>query len=367
MDNVMIFEDKKVEVFELNGQVLFNPKHVADCLGISDVNSAIRNFNNKQVVKLKNSDMCNKHIQNSNIQNMNIRKLNNAGENFLTESGVYKLIFKSRKPNAEKFQDWVTDEVLPSIRKHGAYLTPEKIEETLTNPDTIIQLAKILKEEQLKSAKLTKENEKLNKKIMLQEPKVIFAEAVKESKNSIYIGDLARILKQNGFDIGQSRLFDLLRRKGYLYKNKDVNIPTQKSMDLGLFEIIMSNTKGKVNKTVFVTGKGQLYFINLFINKNRERVIETVDIKYVYENQNKEYFINYEEIRKYMLENYGDEPYINEIMDDIDIWIDTIPDKKDISEVTSGREIIDIFKCISASLKKENRKDFNINIGLVAC
>ena len=192
----MIFENKQVEVFELNGQVLFNPYDVGNCVDLIDsyVRMAIKEMNMKQVVKLKNSD----------VNSIDIRKLNNAGENFLTESGVYKLIFKSRKPNAEKFQDWVTDEVLPSIRKHGAYLTPEKIEETLTNPDTIIQLAKILKEEQLKASKLTKENEKLNKKIMLQEPKVIFAEAVKESKNSIYIGDLARILKQNGFDIGQS-------------------------------------------------------------------------------------------------------------------------------------------------------------------
>ena len=111
MENLMIFEGKEVEVFELNGQILFNPKHVAECLEISDVNSSIRNFNEKQVVKLKNSDMYNMHI----------RKLNNAGENFLTESGVYRLIFNSRKQEAEKFRDWVTDEVLPQIRKTGSY------------------------------------------------------------------------------------------------------------------------------------------------------------------------------------------------------------------------------------------------------
>ena len=111
MANLMIFEGKEVEVFELNGQVFFNPKHVAECLEISDVNSSIRNFNEKQVVKLKNSDMYNVHI----------RKLNNAGENFLTESGVYRLIFNSRKQEAEKFRDWVTDEVLPQIRKTGSY------------------------------------------------------------------------------------------------------------------------------------------------------------------------------------------------------------------------------------------------------
>ena len=111
MDNIMIFENKQVEVFELNGQVLFNPYDVGNCLDLTDssVRMAIKEMNMKQVVKLKNSD----------VNSIDIRKLNNAGENFLTESGVYKLIFKSRKPNAEKFQDWVTGEVLPSIRKHG--------------------------------------------------------------------------------------------------------------------------------------------------------------------------------------------------------------------------------------------------------
>ncbi|NFI05182.1 hypothetical protein FC959_12315 [Clostridium botulinum] len=119
MNNLMIFENKPVEVFEWNRKILFNPKHVADCLDIADVNSSIRNFNEKQVIKLTNSDM---HI-------MHTRKLNNAGENFLTESGVYKLIFKSKKAEAEKFQDWVTDEVLPSIRKTGAYQMPKMSKE----------------------------------------------------------------------------------------------------------------------------------------------------------------------------------------------------------------------------------------------
>ena len=112
----MIFEGHDVEVFELNGQVLFNPKHVAECLDITDVNSSIRNFNEKQVIKIKNSDMHNLHI----------RKLNNAGENFLTESGVYKLVFKSHKPNAEAFTDWIADEVLPTLRKTGSYEMPKK-------------------------------------------------------------------------------------------------------------------------------------------------------------------------------------------------------------------------------------------------
>lgn len=116
MNDLMIFEGHEVEAFELNGEVLFNPYHVAECLEISDVKSSIRNFNDKQVVKVKNSD----------VRSMHFRKLNNAGENFLTESGVYKLVFKSRKPNAEKFTDWVTDEVLPTLRKTGSYKMPKK-------------------------------------------------------------------------------------------------------------------------------------------------------------------------------------------------------------------------------------------------
>lgn len=112
MYDLMIFEGHEVEVLEVEGQVLFNPKHVAECLEIADVNSSMRNFNEKQVVKLTNSK----------LQNMHFRKLHNTGENFLTESGVYKLVFKSHKPNAEAFTDWIADEVLPTIRKTGGYI-----------------------------------------------------------------------------------------------------------------------------------------------------------------------------------------------------------------------------------------------------
>ncbi|ENY8698294.1 Bro-N domain-containing protein [Clostridioides difficile] len=111
MNNLMVFEGKEVEIFELDGRILFNPKHVAECLGIKNVNDSISKMNEKQVVKLTNSK----------IGLTDFRKLHNRGENFLTESGVYKLIFKSKKKEAEKFQDWVTDEVLPNIRKHGSF------------------------------------------------------------------------------------------------------------------------------------------------------------------------------------------------------------------------------------------------------
>lgn len=116
-NNLMVFEGHNVEIFEWEGKVLFNPKHVAECLEIKDVNSSIRNFNEKQVIKLTNLD----------VHDMHIRKLNNRGESFLTESGVYKLIFKSHKEEAEKFQDWVTDEVLPTIRKTGGYVNNDEL------------------------------------------------------------------------------------------------------------------------------------------------------------------------------------------------------------------------------------------------
>ena len=121
MNDLMIFEGHEVEVFELNGTVLFNPYHVGECLELSD--SAVRNYlakmNEKQAVMLKNSD----------VRDKDIRKLNNAGEKFITESGVYKLVFKSRKPNAEAFTDWVTDEVLPTLRKTGSYEMPKQKQE----------------------------------------------------------------------------------------------------------------------------------------------------------------------------------------------------------------------------------------------
>mgnify|MGYP005782639603 FL=1 len=257
MNNLMIFEGKQVEVFEFEGKVLFNPYHVGECLdlGESAVRMAIKKMNQNQVVKLKNPD----------VKDIDIRKLNNAGENFLTESGVYKLIFKSHKEEAERFQDWVTDEVLPTIRKHGAYLTEDTLAKAIENPDFTIGLLTNLKEEREK-------RKLLEAKVEADKPKVIFAEAVDAAQTSILVGDLAKLLKQNGVNTGQKRLFEWLRTNGYLISRKgnDYNSPTQKSMELGLFEIkerTINNPDGsiRITKTPKVTGKGQVYFINKFL------------------------------------------------------------------------------------------------------
>lgn len=193
---------------------------------------------------------------------------------FISESIFYKLCFKAENQTALKFQDMVTEEILPSIRKHGGYLTPAKIQEVLLNPDTIIQLATNLKEKMAENDTLKNTVKEKDLRIADMQPKVNFANAVATSHTSILVGDLAKLLKQNGVDIGANRLFEWLRENGYLIKRKGVdwNMPTQKSMDLGLFEIkesTVNNPDGsvRINKTPKVTGYGQQYFINIFLVK----------------------------------------------------------------------------------------------------
>ena len=185
----------------------------------------------------------------------------------VTESGLYSIILLSRKPEAKKFKRWVTHEVLPTIRRHGAYVTPAKLEELMNDPDSWIKVLTALKEE--RAAK-----ERLQLEATENKPKVIFADAVSVSEGTILIGELAKILKGNGIEIGQNRLFEKLRQYGYLIKRKgtDYNAPTQRAMDLGLFrvkETAITHSDGHVtiSKTTKVTGKGQQYFINLFLGK----------------------------------------------------------------------------------------------------
>lgn len=183
---------------------------------------------------------------------------------FINESNLYKLVFQSRKPQAEKFSDWVTSEVLPTIRKHGAYMSSEVIEKTLSDPDYLIRLATNLKEEKAKRALAEAQIEK-------DKPKVLFADSCEVAENSILIGEFAKRLKQNGFDIGQNKLFEWLRQHDYLCKSGErKNLPTQYSMELGLFEIktrVLSNPNGSVRttSTTKITGRGQIYFTNKFL------------------------------------------------------------------------------------------------------
>lgn len=185
----------------------------------------------------------------------------------INESGIYNVILLSRKPEAKKFKRWVTHEVLPTIRKTGGYVANEDlfINTYLPHAD---EPTKLMFKTQLEVIK------NLNNKIELDRPKVVFANAVAAAETSILIGDLAKLLKQNGIETGQKRLFSWLRENGYLIKRKgaDYNSPTQKAMEMGLFEmketaVALPDDHVRINKTTKVTGKGQQYFINLFLQK----------------------------------------------------------------------------------------------------
>lgn len=253
--NIEIFKynNNEIRTQLINGEPYFVGKDVASVLDYKEPNKAI--------VRHVDSDDRTKYPI--------IDNLGRSQDSYLiNESGLYSLILSSKLPQAKEFKRWVTSEVLPSIRKHGAYMNEQTLEQALTSPDFLIQLATKLKDEQAK-------NRQLQGTIKEQQPKVIFADAVNASHTSILVGELAKLIKQNGVDLGQKRLFEWLRNKGYLIKRKgcDWNMPSQKSLDMGLFEIresTHSNADGsiKICKTPKVTGKGQLYFINKFLRKD---------------------------------------------------------------------------------------------------
>ena len=182
----------------------------------------------------------------------------------INESGLYNVILRSDKPEAKPFRKWVTSEVLPTIRRHGMYATPDTVEKMLADPDTTIKLLETIKQE--RAARMA-----LEAKAEADKPKVLFADAVSASHTSILVGDLAKLLRQNGVEIGQNRLFSFQREKGYLCSQGErYNLPTQRSMDRGWFQvkettINQPNGSVRITRTVKVTGKGQQYFINLFL------------------------------------------------------------------------------------------------------
>lgn len=185
----------------------------------------------------------------------------------INESGLYHVILRSDKPEARPFRKWVTSEVLPTIRRHGMYATPDTVEKLLEDPDTTIKLLETIKQERASRLALEAKAEE-------DKPKVLFADAVSASHTSILVGELAKLLKQNGVDIGQNRLFAYLRENGYLIKRtgSDYNMPTQRSMERGWFKIkerTVQEPNGSISvkKTSLVTGKGQQYFINLFLSE----------------------------------------------------------------------------------------------------
>ena len=250
MNEIKVFDNPefgKVRTMEINGEPYFVGKDVAEILGYTKARNAIASH-------VDSEDKKDAPIQGDlgGTQEMTV----------INESGLYSLILSSKLPKAKEFKRWVTSEVLPSIRKHGAYA----VDELLNDPEFAIKTFTALKEERERSKRLSEQ-------IEADKPKVIFADSVSAAKSSILIGDLAKILKQNGVNIGQNRLFEWFRQNGFLIKSgSSKNMPTQKAAEMGLFEVKVStvnNPDGSIRetKTTKVTGKGQVYFVNKFLGR----------------------------------------------------------------------------------------------------
>ena len=238
---------------EINGEFWLVGKDVAQALGYKNPQEAIRN-----------------HVDEEDKGVSEI--LTPGGKQsvpIINESGLYSLVLSSKLPTAKKFRRWVTSEVLPSIRKHGAYMTQETLEAAILNPDYLLKVATALKEE-------TDKRKSLESKVQADAPKVLFADSVAASTSTVLIGELAKIMRQNGINMGEKRLFQWMRDNGYLVKRKgtDHNMPTQLSMEQGLFrvkETVISHSDGhtSISKTPKVTGKGQTFFLNKFLREGK--------------------------------------------------------------------------------------------------
>ena len=252
MHELKIFESPEfgtVRTVTINGEPWLVGKDVAEALGYSNPRKAI-------------SD----HVD---AEDRGVTKCDTLGGpqemTIINESGLYALVLSSKLPTARRYKHWVTSEVLPSIRKHGLYATAETAERLLSDPDFVIRLFTEIKAEK-------EMRQKLEAEAAANAPKVLFADSVEASKTSILVFDLAKLIRQNGVDIGGKRLFAWMRDNGYLVRRKgaDYNMPTQKAMEMGLFEVketAITHADGhiSVNRTPKVTGRGQVYFINKFL------------------------------------------------------------------------------------------------------
>lgn len=241
------FENHEVRSLLLNNEPWFVGKDVADVLGYSNSRKAMADHVDDEDKEVLTS------------RNVTLENIPNRGITVVNESGLYSLILSSKLPSAKKFKRWVTSEVLPALRKTGQYQVKE-----LSGSELMARA--LIEAQNVLAAK--------DKVIEEMKPKVVFADAVATSHTSILVGELAKILKQNGIDMGQKRLFAWLREKGYLIKRQgtDYNMPTQKAMELGLFEIkegsyVNGSGVNITTKTPKITGKGQQYFINKFLAK----------------------------------------------------------------------------------------------------
>lgn len=242
------YGDSSLRVVEIGSQPWFVAKDVCGILGLANMRSSLAALDEDE---------------------KGVHTMDTLGGNqemtVISEPGLYSLILRSRKPEAKTFKRWVTHEVLPSIRRHGMYATESVVDAMLADPEAMIRTLTALKEERAKRVRLEAQAQ-------ADAPKVVFADAVASAKTDILIGDLAKILRGNGVDTGQRRLFEWMRVNGYLIRQRGSswNMPTQKAMDMGLFRVkesVVTHVDGHttVNRTTKVTGRGQTYFVNKFL------------------------------------------------------------------------------------------------------
>lgn len=260
MNNIKIFENPEfgsIRTVEVKNEPWFVGKDVAEVLGYERTDNAIRNHVDDEDKLM--------HQISASGQNRNMAIIN--------ESGLYSLILSSKMPKAKEFKRWVTSEVLPAIRKTGGYINgSESMSDDEIMARALLMAQKTIENNKERISQLESDNDRMR-------PKEIFADAVAASDQTILIGDLAKLIKQNGRDMGQKRLFAWMRENGFLIKRKgaDYNSPTQRAMEMGLFrvkETAITRPDGHtmVNKTTKVTGKGQQYFLNLFLSEDEEDV-----------------------------------------------------------------------------------------------
>lgn len=272
-NELKIFENEKfgrIRSVMVDNEPYFVGKDIAEALGYKNTRDALNKHvdsDDKRIIQRSQIATIENYIPKEVFPvNFVNAEIPTRGFTFINESGIYALIFGSKMPDAKDFKHWVTSEVLPSIRKHGTYMTDQKIEDIILNPDTVIKLAQELKSER-------EEKKRLAEKVEFDKPKVTFANSVIASKRAILVRELAKLLKQNHIDIGQNRLYKWLRENGYIVQ-KGLE-PTQKSMNLQLFEVeetvYFVKNAPRVNFITKVTPKGQVYFINK-LTKERDYV-----------------------------------------------------------------------------------------------
>lgn len=250
MNEIQIFSNKEfgnIRTVNIDGEPWFVGKDVANALGYTNPQKAVRDHISVEDRGVNEMDTP------SGKQNLTI----------INESGLYALIFGSKLESAQRFKHWVTSDVLPAIRKTGGYQTVPQGKELLAL--AVLEAQKTIEEQ--------------NHKINEMQPKAIFADAVSASETSILVGDLAKLICQNGYQIGQKRLFEWLRQNGYLMKcGSSRNMPTQRYLEQGLFEVKESNVQNpdgsiRITRMTKITGRGQLYFVNKFLGgKKNEKI-----------------------------------------------------------------------------------------------